>query len=390
MSSYYALLSFNSGELSPKIDNRLDMERYRAGCRRLENMIPTKYGGAEKRPGTAFLYDGTTSPNSLTTTTIRMIPFIYSSSVAYKIEVGHKYMRFFYGDAVLKNEDTEEVWITTPYTEDHIFELKFTQIADVMRITHPNYPPKLLSRTDVYTFALTDAPFRKGPFLTRNDLIDPDEPSDTTLSCNVTAQGAVGVLSANNNIFLPGHTGALFRLWHERTTKVATISGQTSTGVLRGKGTYNIVTRGTWTGTIVWQRKEAVGEWEELFSWKSSTDAYQNIVKSYVENEETNQHRLYSDDASSALRAELSIDEPLESGVVKVLAVLNSFEAAVEVYSELASTSATRRWAEGAWSESRGYPGAVTFFEDRCVYGGASRSLNDDEFSASEYPELRL
>ena len=34
------------------------------------------------------------------------------------------------------------------------------------------------------------------------------------------------------------------------------------------------------------------------------------------------------------------------------------------------STDATKRWAEGAWSDLRGFPTSVTFFEDRCIYGG--------------------
>lgn len=57
-----AIVSFNSGELSPKIDVRIDTEKYKAGCRRLENMIATKYGGAERRPGTKFIYDATEAP----------------------------------------------------------------------------------------------------------------------------------------------------------------------------------------------------------------------------------------------------------------------------------------------------------------------------------------
>lgn len=62
MSVNVSILSFNAGELSPKIDTRSDTEKYQAGCRRLENLIPTKYGGAEKRPGLKFIYDATEAP----------------------------------------------------------------------------------------------------------------------------------------------------------------------------------------------------------------------------------------------------------------------------------------------------------------------------------------
>lgn len=47
-----AIVNFNGGEYTPKIDTRSDTEKYVSGCRRLENMIPSIFGGAKKRPGT--------------------------------------------------------------------------------------------------------------------------------------------------------------------------------------------------------------------------------------------------------------------------------------------------------------------------------------------------
>ena len=50
-----AIVNFNGGEYSPKIDARSDTEKYVSGCRKLENMIPLIFGGVEKRPGTEFI-----------------------------------------------------------------------------------------------------------------------------------------------------------------------------------------------------------------------------------------------------------------------------------------------------------------------------------------------
>ncbi len=50
-----AVVSFNGGEFSAKIDARSDTEKYAGGCRQLANMIPLIFGGAEKRPGTEFI-----------------------------------------------------------------------------------------------------------------------------------------------------------------------------------------------------------------------------------------------------------------------------------------------------------------------------------------------
>ena len=53
-----AIVNFNGGEYSPKIDARADTEKHAGGCRKLENMIPSIFGGAEKRPGTEFITIG--------------------------------------------------------------------------------------------------------------------------------------------------------------------------------------------------------------------------------------------------------------------------------------------------------------------------------------------
>lgn len=51
------IVSFNGGEASPLIDQRIDTEKYTSMCRHLENMIPEIYGNAERRPGLKFVYD---------------------------------------------------------------------------------------------------------------------------------------------------------------------------------------------------------------------------------------------------------------------------------------------------------------------------------------------
>ena len=53
-----AIVNFNGGEYSPKIDARADTEKHAGGCRILENMIPSILGGAEKRPGTELIIVG--------------------------------------------------------------------------------------------------------------------------------------------------------------------------------------------------------------------------------------------------------------------------------------------------------------------------------------------
>lgn len=50
-----AIINLNSGEFTPLIDARSDIEKYRSGCRKLENFFPRIYGVIERRPGTRFI-----------------------------------------------------------------------------------------------------------------------------------------------------------------------------------------------------------------------------------------------------------------------------------------------------------------------------------------------
>ena len=53
--SRIAVVNFNTGEVTPDIDARRDIEKYSGGCRVLQNMIPDMYGNAAKRPGTELI-----------------------------------------------------------------------------------------------------------------------------------------------------------------------------------------------------------------------------------------------------------------------------------------------------------------------------------------------
>ncbi len=408
------IIKFNAGELSDQIDARTEVEKYEAGCRHLENMIPRIYGGAERRPGNEFIYDAKNTPTNVANTVVRQIAFIFSTSIAYTVELGNKYARFYYNGDVLgdweyvyyENEsvfyegayvkfyeddwyDDGDTWITTPYLAADLMELQIKQRADVMWIVHPSYPPSKLSRTGVETFVLEEINFRKGPFLTRNDLLDPDDPSSITLSSDTTAAGSSGTLTASADYFLPGHDGALFMLIHSRATTSVTQEGIGTTDELYIKGDYSFNTQGRWKGTVKLQRNENDAGWEDHKTYYAAVVGARNIQLSSTESEENVKYRIYNVDAADCT-AELSMNNVLRKGIVKITAVINGYTAAMTVYSRIEATTATKRWHEGAWSGARGYPATVTFFNNRCVYAGASRSLADTEYTAAQYPNLRI
>ena len=56
-----ALTNFVSGELSPKMDGRIDFEKYSSGCKTLENFLIHPQGAASRRTGTQFVSEVKTS-----------------------------------------------------------------------------------------------------------------------------------------------------------------------------------------------------------------------------------------------------------------------------------------------------------------------------------------
>ena len=128
------LLYFNSGELSPQIDARSEIDKYAGGCRILENMIPRIYGGVEKRPGTIFVYEAKLSPLG-----VRLFPFIFNSEIAYMCEFGFFYARFYFNKTILRNASSDIVEITTPYLVQDLRNIQFKQLADTLWMVHRDY-----------------------------------------------------------------------------------------------------------------------------------------------------------------------------------------------------------------------------------------------------------
>ena len=381
------VLRFNKGALSSHIDARFDVDAYAGGCRIIENMIARIYGDAERRPGTKYIDTATNTPVGIANTIVRVIPFIYSDSVAYVIELGNKYAKIYFDGAAL--DDSGDVTITTPYLAADLRQLYLKQIADVLWITHNSYPQSQIKRTDVKTFVLEEIDFRNGPFLERNDLIDPVNPSTTTLAASSISIGSSGTLTASANIFQRGHVGALFMLIHPRTVVIVEQDGTGTSDPIQIKGDFSFNTHGSWTGTVVLQRNDNDAGWEDYRTYKGEKDRNAQLASS--ESGNNVQYRIsITEVGTTDCKADITINDVYRKGIVKANAYISSFKMSMTVYSALESTDATKRWHEGAWSQARGFPNCVTFYNERCVYSGASKPLEDDEFNAAQYPSLRV
>jgi hypothetical protein len=138
-----ASANFTLGELSPRLHARADLQQYGAGLATCRNFVPTITGSVRNRPGTRFIDHAGQEDRRP-----RLIPFRFSAGggQAYVLVFEHLTMRVVMdGGYVLSGGSPYQ--IATPYTEDDLPELAWTQSADVMTLTHANYAPRQLSRT---------------------------------------------------------------------------------------------------------------------------------------------------------------------------------------------------------------------------------------------------
>jgi len=364
------LISFNSGELSPLIDARSDIEKYAAGCRTLENMIPRVYGIAERRPGLQYIRGA--EDNDIAG---RLIPFIYSNAIAYVIEMGDEVFRFFYDGGIVLDGASAIVETVTPYVEADLFEVQFIQSLDVMYLTHQDYAPRTLSRTSASEFTLAAIDFKYGPFLPRNDYIEDD---DVTLKCSVIAVDASGTLTASAATFLAGHVGSLWRLVLPRVnTSVGGSAG--GAGVIDAAidvdGPFTFKTAGHWGATIELQRNEDSNGWETYRTWTSVlTSGIGSLNAQYtgIEYALNTQYRMnVTAYTGGTVQASLTVNTSTQSGIVKITAVASTTSATATVISKLAkANTTTKQWNEGAWSAVRGYPKTAAIWQDRMIYAG--------------------
>ncbi len=158
--------SFNRGEIDPVLHGRSDWKYYFSGAAGICNMVTRTQGGATKRGGLRLvaraLSDDTPS---------HLVPFRFSVRQSYMLEFGDYRMRIIKDGGVVTYPSGHslagrEVAIATPYPARLLPEVRYAQSADIMIMTHHDYPPQRLSRHDhhdwrfenLFSHARTPAP----------------------------------------------------------------------------------------------------------------------------------------------------------------------------------------------------------------------------------------
>jgi hypothetical protein len=338
--------NFNSGEWSPWVSSRADLGKYKNALETCVNYLPTIQGALTRRPGSRYVA-ATKYANKET----RLQRFEFSITQAYVLEFGDLYIRFFTNEGQLLDTGLPYE-VVTPYLETEVFELNFTQSADVLYIAHPNHPPMKLQRLGATNWTLTEINFLDGPYLPVNATTTTLLPSGTTGSVTVTASAAT---------FAATDVGRILRIKCGGAWLWGPISGYSS------------------TTSVTWDIQPAAGSMAPYVATGTANVSGSNVVSVTVTDGGSGYGVKppavsFSGGGGSGASAYAS----LSNGVVTTItmtAVGSSYSSAPTVTIAAPSAivpSTTTFWRLGSWSDTLGWPNVVTFHEDRLWFGGSA------------------
>lgn len=329
--------SFAGGEIGPSLYGRIDMAKYSVALRVCDNFIVRQYGGVENRPGTKFVA-AAKYPNRK----CRLIPFQFSTVQTYALEFGHNYMRVIKDGAVVLTTGNVIYEIATPWAESDLFNLKFTQSADVMTICHPSYPPKELRRYAHDNWQIVDVVTNNGPF----------EDINTVQTSTVYASAETGTITLTSNVAIFGaeQIGQLFYLEQPAVDSIPVWETSKTTAindVRRADSNYYRANTAGKTGTLRPSHDEGMA-WD---GWGGTGDTDTGVQWEYL-------HSGF--------------------GIARITAVApNALSATATVISRIpsnvvGSTKASYKWARFAWNSVNGYPSTVTYYQQRLFFAASA------------------
>ena len=312
-------VAFSSGELSPLLYYRQDYQRFQTGLRACVGFIPLRQGGVTRAPGT--LHRGSTKDNKAG----RLSDFEFAENDALVLELTDGIMRVWrYGALVESGGAPYELAI--PYDLAAIQRLNWVQSADVIYLADGVLPIQKLSRFALDNWTIADLVISDGPFRAANI-----EKAQT-----MTASAATGsvTITGTGDIFSANWVGSLIRLEPVSYEAIPLWTGNTTVAVgdkMRNAGHIYEVAAGTDTGVnapVHTEGTEITGKSTGI-QWTHISDGV---------------------------------------GVVRVTGFTNTNEVTADVIKDLPPpvvSDGTYRWAEGAWSDRRGYPAAVEIYTQR-------------------------
>jgi len=350
--------SFQYGEISDSLLMRTDSPVYAQSAQRLENVVVMAEGSVKKRYGLKHIYDYGLSGAGLAQS--HLFRFVFDQNEEYVVSVEEGKIRCFQlaadGSVTLVETLTQDTdGNALPFDEDYIQQYTTGQYGDVMFICHPLFAPRMLTRTSLTSFEVSVFTFDSQ--LDGNKIYQPYtrfqsqavtlDPSGTTGSITLTT---------SEDYWVSDHVGSVVRYGDSEIE----ITAYTSATQVTGTVTDTLKLRLAVLNPLRTSDGSAVVEVTQLGHGFSGGETI--IISGAAATGGINTGNI-----NGTFTVGTIIDENTYTYTAGGSAS-DSEDGGGIVY--VTTHAPTTNWDEQSWSAVRGYPAAVTFHENRLVFGG--------------------
>ncbi len=201
--------NFTAGEVSPRLLGRSDLRSYENGAAKLRNVFIHPTGGLSRRAGLRYV-DTVPGPG-------RLISFEFNTEQVYLLVFTDRTVGVY-------RTGIKVAEFATPWTEDHLRQINWTQSADTLLVVHPDIPPKKITRTSESEWRISDWVFSEV-----NGRIYQPHHKFAGDDVTVQASGITGqiTVTASEDVFVPDHSGTRLRLADKEVKIISVLSART-------------------------------------------------------------------------------------------------------------------------------------------------------------------
>lgn len=405
--------TFSGGEFSPRVQGRVDNERYRTGLAKSLNFLPTTQGPLLRRGGTKYTGADVKDPANPPT----LIPFQFSQTQNYILEFGQSYIRFHTnGGQVLSNTTvfktsgsvffaganpggtltfntlndnsnsrpglvvtassiiaaSSVLELPSPYGPSDVKNIRYAQKDDTLYLTCDGYFPYKLQRLGSAAWHIQPVLFQDGPYLPLNSYASPGDSVNVSLipsqplAPTITTSPSYTIDGTANNgqgeIKLTLHTSSAVFVNGDR------VAVRSVLGTLEANnGTSHI-------GAEYWVVKNATASSIDLagsaysFTLTNSTGV---VSPALFMLDKTTPFAAWSDAGTNHYRPFSMVSGGTRYWGI-IYNVLNAATAQGYFYQQMPATSVIQNWYLGPWTSNNGYPTSLCFHQDRLALAGPS------------------
>lgn len=295
------------------------------------------------------------------------LAFTPSASSAY-IELSNRENRLALVDSIAV-EAAGVMELPSPWAT--LSRLRIDQSGDVLFIADGSIQQRRIERREVRSWSIVKYLTSSGPFRLEN--ITPTTIASSAVNGNVT-------LTASRTLFRSGHVGSVWSITSVgQTVSESFSSDNVFTDPIRVSGVeearrFYIYVTGTFTATLTIQYS-----FDEGATWTDQATTISVPTSTNLQDGLDNQIVYFrigiksGNYTSGTADASLVYQSGSIAGVVRITAYSSTTSVSAEVLEALGGTTATATWAEGEWSDERGWPSSVCFHEGRLWWAGMDR-----------------